>query len=154
LSLIVHAAAAFLFSFVIVTQEVTRYVKREMAGSVDLNLNVPKDVEIGMSVRGQFTGLGSDEALAGVTAAAAALPASERVQADERPLAVAEVQLPSAQGQLARAMLARTVAIQALPTVAATRDGRQEFVAGIDQSIAAPGAAAAVDVAAPRNGPV
>jgi hypothetical protein len=54
LSLLVHAGLTFLFSFVLVTQEVARYVRKEKA-EIAVNLNVPKDVEIGLAVRSQLS---------------------------------------------------------------------------------------------------
>ena len=56
-SLLIHALLTLVFSFVLVTQDVTHYVKRQIAGGGDiaLNLNLPKDVEIGLAVRSQYS---------------------------------------------------------------------------------------------------
>lgn len=55
LSLLVHAALTFVFSFIQVTQEVVRQMKHDANKEIAVNLNLPKDVEIGLAVRSQLS---------------------------------------------------------------------------------------------------
>ena len=55
LSLLIHAIVTFALSFVLVTQEVARYVRRELITEVAVNLGLPKDVEVGLAVRSQLS---------------------------------------------------------------------------------------------------
>jgi hypothetical protein len=105
LSLVVHAAAAFLFSFVVVTQEVTRYVRGDSAGSADVNLNVPRDVEIGMAVRTQFSAEGgsSPEDDRGRPA----IPISGQIMPDARKTEAHVEPLDAPRSDLARTMIER-----------------------------------------------
>jgi hypothetical protein len=55
LSLLVHVALTFVFSFVQVTQQIVHHMKRDANKEIAVNLNLPKDVEIGLSVRNQIS---------------------------------------------------------------------------------------------------
>lgn len=54
-SLLIHALLTFAFSFVLVTQEVARYVKHETTTEVAVNLGLPTDVQVGQAVRNQIS---------------------------------------------------------------------------------------------------
>jgi hypothetical protein len=55
LSLLVHVALTFVFSFIQVTQEVIHQMRRDTNREIAVNLNLPKDVEIGLAVRSQLS---------------------------------------------------------------------------------------------------
>lgn len=134
LSLVVHAAAAFLFSFVIVTQEVTRYVRHDPAGNVNLNLNVPRDVEIGMAVRTQFSAEGGSAPED--DRGRPAIPASEQITRDVR-ITEADIESSDApRSELARAMIERIPFEAAmLPLQRASRtspSSERDATAGLD----------------------
>ncbi len=120
-SLLIHALLTFVFSFVLVTQEVARYVKHENRTEVAVNLGLPTDVQVGQAVRNQIS---SDLP----TDAAPPAPSERIATIDQAPEAApvrTNLPTPAADRQpitsIAMAAPRTTVAIAAPPSQTAIR---------------------------------
>jgi hypothetical protein len=85
LSLLLHAALTFLLSFVLVSRDVSRAIGRGPGDEFALNLNLSRDVEIGLAVRGQ---LSSQSELPVAAAEPAPVARAARATQTDRPMSV------------------------------------------------------------------
>ena len=162
LSLLVHALITFAMSFVVVTQNVTQYVRKEMGLEIAVNLKEAQGLEEGLAIRSQVSG---DLPTGG--AEPAALQASRTVSEAAAPAAT-DLDVPTARikpGGMAIpveapkpvAAAAQQQAPQASVADASTQDAidvKLPTAQGVSQTEAQPqvaGAQSALERAAPQS---